>query len=173
MRRAVRQLKVEQVVAAVVQVETLGARVRADEDHVLLAAKTGSQLGASLVRVFAGDGQDLPGEFAARAGAAERGGHDRQARGVLGVDQDVGARRCAADRMDLGDQHRHLRIAGFSRGGQLHQAAQLAFPALEHGQAALLAPAAALHVVDVVTDQHELSRDVLRLECVAILRLLV
>ena len=44
---------------------------------------------------------------------------------------------------------------------------------IEHGQAALLAPAAALHVVDVVTDQHELSRDVLRLERVAILRLLV
>lgn len=154
----------DQVVAAVVEVEALGAGVGADEDHVLLAAEAGGTLAALAVVVVAGEREDVSSELALGVGSGQGVGDGGEAVGVLGVNQDVGARLGGPDGLDLVQERGDLGVVGLAGGGLLNQGAQLLFALLQTAEPGALALAGLLLAVDVVAEERELGRDILGLE---------
>ena len=108
--RIVRQIEMNQIEAALLQVQPLGQRVGADQDDAVLLREALRDARALRLGIEAVDRQDFSRDPMRRTQCAQR----RQlAVGVLRIDEDVRRRMLSADRPDLAHHRGEFRIVRF------------------------------------------------------------
>jgi hypothetical protein len=110
------ELQVDQVMAALMQVEAFGRRIGADQHQAILATEAISDLNSDAVRVIAAHGQDRT-----HIGILKGLDQGLLAIGIFGVDDDIRPRITPADVGNFHGQLLEFRVLSLRRISKCHQ----------------------------------------------------